>query len=342
MGYKYYYVPRGYVIDYNNKKLLKEFTDEIKKYAKKNKAIFIKIDPDIKRHTLDIEGNIIDGENNYDIIDNLKKIGYKHLGFNKGFEHEQPRFTFRLDIDKPFDEIYKNFHATTRKILNKENKYNIDIYKGNISDIKDFYITMEETSKREGILQAPIKYYEQFYKIFNNENESDLYIAKVNINKLKDTYKKNIKELEKNIENLTLPKHQNKVNDIKLQLEKMNKELEEICKINEEEIILSSIITVKFKDMVWTVHGGNNSILMNLNANYLVYYNIIKDAYEEGYKKVDFFGTCGIANPSKDNPIYGIHNFKKRLGGEYTEFIGEFDLITNKLMYILFTKPSSL
>ena len=44
----------------------------------------------------------------------------------------------------------------------------------------------------------------------------------------------------------------------------------------------------------------------------------------------------GYANPDKNNPIYGIHSFKKRLGGEYTEFIGEFDLITNKFMYFMF------
>ena len=77
---------------------------------------------------------------------------------------------------------------------------------------------------------------------------------------------------------------------------------------------------------------------MELNANYLCYLNIIKDAYDEGYKIVDLFGTCGYPNPSKDNPIYGIHNFKKRLGGEYIEFIGEFDLIIKPFMYFLFTK----
>ncbi|MBR6113180.1 MAG: peptidoglycan bridge formation glycyltransferase FemA/FemB family protein, partial [Bacilli bacterium] len=62
----------------------------------------------------------------------------------------------------------------------------------------------------------------------------------------------------------------------------------------------------------------------------------IKDAYDNGYKVIDFFGTSGNPNPPKDNPIYGIHNFKKRLGGEYTEFIGEYDLIINKFMYRLY------
>ena len=329
MKYTYFYCPRGFVIDFNNKELLKTFTKYLKEYAKKRKAIFIKIDPAIKLHTLDIEGNVIDGEDNSNIVDYLKSIGYKHLGYNLGFENEQPRFTFRINIDKSWDDVYSAIHPTTKKILNKGNQYNLNIYKGNKNDMNDFYLTMIETAKREGIIQSPIEYYTLFYEIFNKDDLSDLYIVKVKIKELIKSFENKIDSVEKEIEELGLDKYknkgkaQNKINDLNNQVNKLNKDLEEIKKINEEEVVLSSIITVKYNDKVWTVHGGNNSILMNLNANYLLYYTIIKDAFDNGYKYVDCFGTCGIANPDKSNPIYGIHSFKKRLGGEYTEFIGE-------------------
>ena len=331
LGFKYYYVPRGYTIDYQNQKLLESLTKFLKNYCKKNKAIFIKIDPGIKRYTIDLDGNKIDGEDNTELINFLKKIGYKHLGFNLGFEHEEPRFTFRVNIDKPIEDVFKSFHATTRKVLNKGNQYNLNIYKGNTSDIKDFYETMIETAKREGIIQAPIDYYQNFYEIFNKNNMSDLYIAKVNIKELKEEFIKLIDETKKKE---TKNDVQEKEKEDKIN--KLEKILKEINEIKEKELTLASIITVKFKDKVWTVHGGNNSKLMSLNANYLIYYEIIKDANLNGYKVVDLFGTCGIPNPSPDNPIYGIHNFKKRLGGEYTEFIGEFDLVTNRFVYVLY------
>lgn len=339
LGYSYFYSPRGFVIDFNNKELVKIFTEELIKYTKKKKAIFIKLDPAIKLHTIDIDGNIIDGEDNHCVVDYLKKLGYKHLGYNKGFEHEQPRFTFRINLDKKWDDVYNSMHPTTKKILNKGNQYNLDIYKGNVNDIDDFYITMIETAKREGIIQSPVSYYKNFYEIFNKDNLSDIYIVKVNIKDLIKSFENKIDIVNKDIEDLSSDKYknkgkaQNKINDLNNQINKLNKDLEEIKNIKQEEVILSSIITVKYGDKVWTVHGGNNSLLMNLNANYLCYYEIMKDAYNEGYKCMDCFGTCGIANPEKDNPIYGIHSFKKRLGGEYTEFIGEFDLITNKIMY---------
>ena len=343
MGYSYYYCPRGYVIDFNNHDLVKEFTDKLKDFAKKNKAIFIKLDPAIKLHDLDPEGNII-GNDNTEIVNYLKSIGYKHLGYNLGFEGEQPRFTFRIDLDKPFEKVYSNMHPTTRKILNKGNQYDLDVYKGNIKDMNDFYITMSETSKREGIIQAPIDYYKTFYKEFNDVGMSDLYVVKANIKKVKTSFNNKIKEVKNTIDTLNdkivkgkdVEKNQNKINDLEKQLDKLNTMLSNINSIKEKDIVLSSIITVKYGDKVWTVHGGNNSKLMELNGNYLCYYTIMRDAHEEGYKCMDCFGTCGYANPDKNNPIYGIHSFKKRLGGEYTEFIGEFDLITNNFMYFAF------
>ena len=195
-GYSYYYCPRGYVIDFNNHDLVKEFTDKLKDFARKNKSIFIKIDPAIKLHDLDPEGNVI-GNDNSSIVNYLKSIGYKHLGYNLGFEREQPRFTFRIDLDKPFDEVYSNMHPTTRKILNKGNQFDLDVYKGTINDIEDFYVTMSETSKREGILQAPIEYYRTFYKVFNDVGMSDLYIVKANIKKVKDSFNNKIKEVNR-------------------------------------------------------------------------------------------------------------------------------------------------
>lgn len=341
--YCYYYSPRGYTIDYKNKELIYLFTNELKKYAKKNNGIFIKIDPDIKLHDLDSDGNIL-GNDNYELVDYLKKIGYSHKGFNIDFVNEQPRFTFRLNLDNDFDTLYSQIHPTTRKILNKGNQYNLNLYKGNINDIDKFYETMKNTAERENLHLTSIDYYKNFYTILNNKNMSDLYVVEVNLNDLITTYENNLNEIIKEKESLDDPKYKNKdkisnlKNDLDKKIEKMEKEIETIKNINKDQIILSSIITVKYNDKVWTIHGGNSNILRELNSNYLLYFNIIKDAHNEGFKLIDFFGTSGEANPDKSNPIFGIHSFKKRFGGEYTEFIGEFDLITNKLVYFIYKK----
>lgn len=342
-NYCYFYCPRGYIIDYSNYKLLNTFTNYIKKFAKKNKALFVKIDPDVKLHDLDQDGNVL-GNSHEKLVDYLKMLGYKHKGFNTEFVNEQPRFTFRLDINKSLDDIYKNIHPTTRKILNKGNQYHLNMYKGSIEDIPKFYETMKDTAVREHLHLTPMEYYKNFYAILNKQNMSDLYIVEVDIHDLIITYEKNLEYLKLELKNLDDPKYKNKEKqenikkDLINKIDKTKKEIDFIHTIEKEHIILSSIITVKYGDKVWTIHGGNSNILRELNSNYLLYYQIIKDAHEEDYKIVDFFGTSGIANPDKSNPIFGIHSFKKRFGGEYTEFIGEFDLVIHKLMYYAYKK----
>lgn len=342
--YTYLYIPRGFVTDFSNHEIVQKFLQELKKFGKKRGAIFIAMDPDIKLQNLDPDGNVIHPEkNNFELVNFLKKCGLKHLGFNKNFENREPRYTFRLNLDQPsFDDIYKGMHPTTRKILNKGNQYNLDVFIGDESNIDDFYLTMKETAIREHLFCFSKEYYLNFYHTLHQHKMSDLYVVKVDISKLKETYQKKIQSLKEELESLDESKYknkqklENKKKDLQKNLEKVEKEYNNIEQIDEKELVLSSIMTAKYHDKVWTIHGGNHRLLRELNANYLLYYTIIKDAYDQGYKTIDFFGTIGDPNP-KDNG-YGIHLFKKRLGGEYTEFIGEFHLILNKPLYFLYQK----
>lgn len=338
---KYLYCPRGFVADYENKEVVEFFIENIKKFTKKRHAMFFRMDPDIP---LSITKN--EEKQNCEIgketIELLKKHGLKHKGFNLNFENNQPRFTFRLALDKTWEEIYANFHPTTRKILNKGNPFHLPIYKGTEKDLDDFYVTMQQTAKEKNIIPSKLEYYKTFYTELNKQNKSDLYIIKVNIEDLQNNYlekintlKDEIKKIEQN-PNKNIEKSKQKIEEMNKQIEKLQKEVENVKKITQKEITLSSIITAKYKDMVWTIHGGNHSLLRELNANYILYEQIIKDAYNEGYKKIDFFGTTG--NPTPDNPVYGIHLFKKRFGGDLYEFIGEFDYVSQKGWYFIYNK----
>ena len=58
-GYKYAYSPRGLLIDYEDTALVSEVSNELKRLLKKQKFIFIKVDPPVIASERDKEGNII-------------------------------------------------------------------------------------------------------------------------------------------------------------------------------------------------------------------------------------------------------------------------------------------
>ena len=90
---KMFYSPRGFLIDYNDKKLLEEFTKEIKKYIKKEKGIFVKIDPNVEYQEHDNNGKVVEnGYNNKQANKNLIDLGYKFFGFNLMQDTLQPRW----------------------------------------------------------------------------------------------------------------------------------------------------------------------------------------------------------------------------------------------------------
>ena len=107
LNYSYFYCPRGYVIDYENKELLTTMTKEIIKFAKSKKAIFVKIDPDLiyKDYNYQNEEQKLPYDINK-IFETLKSLGYKHQGFTKNFETMQPRYTFRIDLNQSLEAVF--------------------------------------------------------------------------------------------------------------------------------------------------------------------------------------------------------------------------------------------
>ena len=93
---------------------------------------------------------------------------------------------------------------------------------------------------------------------------------------------------------------------------------------------------MEYGDKAWVLYAGNHNVLTSSYANYKTYHEHIKYCHEHKIKMYDQFGTIGDLD--EKNPRYGLHLFKKKFGGNYVEFIGEFDLVTNKFMYFIFTK----
>lgn len=335
LNYSSFYAPRGILTDYRDKDTLKEVIDELKKFLKTQKALYFKMDPGIIIAKRNLNSEVIEEYETFSFIELLSNLGFKHRGFSFDLtESSEPRFTFRLNIESDETSILKGMNSYNRNILKKE--FNeLVITKNDYSKFPLFYDTMKDTALRESLYLPDISYYRNFADKLSKYNSSDLYVAEVDINAVIEKNLNKIKELENKINTLNskekkTSKDENTIAEANGSINKLNKEITELKPYKDQTLALSAVLTAKDNDKVWIVFGGNKDILKNLNVNYHLYWHVIKDAKANGYKIVDFFGTHG--KPATDNPEYGLFLYKSKFGGDFVEFIGEFDLIINPLM----------
>ncbi len=325
-GFSYGYAPRGFVLDYNNKEVIRKFTNYLKQYMKDNKIIYIKFDPDIKYQDIDDDGNKIDGgENNYELYNYMLSLGYKHTGFYKLYEGNQPRYTFRIDLKKPWEEIEAKFNKSFMKSVKRSYSYNLVV--DNDIKIDDFYRLIQSNSSKDDFDPHNLEYYKIFSDEMSKNNNMKYFNISIRPKELLDNISKEIDELNKELE-----VNKKKEADIKNKIARLEKEREVFSKIDKDEVCVCSLICTYTKNRAWSLYIGSDDLANFTFAVTRSYYEAIKDAYDKGYEFFDLFGTPGDPNTKYKN-LAKLHDFKRKFGDEYIEFIGEFDLVNNKILY---------
>lgn len=330
LGLKLFYSPRGFLIDYNDEELLKEFVLEIKEYVKKENGFILKIDPYVEYKTRDIDGNIVEGGvDNSKVVENLKKLGFKHYGFNKDISKElQPRWMYVLDLKgKTEDEIFSNFSKHYRKTIRRTEKQGLVVERISKDKLMDYKKIMEHTSSRRDFIDRPYSYYENMYdKIGENLIINVCYLdTNLGINKFKDEIKKiegyqDIKDY-----------HLKDIEDYKKKIELY----ESYQKKYGDKIPLAGTMSIVCGKEYLNLFGGAYEEFMHYDAQYLIKWHTMKEALNLGCEIYNFYGISGNFE-KENNDMYGVYEFKRGFGGRVVELIGEFDLIISKPKYCLY------
>ncbi len=345
MNYTYFYAPRGFVIDFKNKELVRTMTKKVVEFAKKKKAIFVKIDPDLIKEQTNYLEEVSKNKDYDELFNTLKESGFKHLGFTKNFETMQPRYTFRIDLNQSMEEIEDHFSKTTKQRIAKAKKLDTEVTIGTEKDLSEFYHLMTLTEDRKDFVSYNEDYYNTLYEIFNGNKNSKatLFLGKVHINKTLKVLENELKKINDQISILPIDNlsksAKNKLKELTRQKENTTKEIEKYKEYKKKygnDITLSAHMIIEYGDKAWVLYAGNHNILTETYVNYYTYSEHIRYCKEKGIKIYDQFGTIG--DLSKDNPRLGLHEFKKKFGGDYIEFIGEWDYVINHFMYFVFTK----
>ena len=345
--FKYAYAPKGFLIDYNNKELVEDFTKLIKEYLGKKKIMAIKINPMIIKSSYDYTTDITRLNPDFDSqIEFLKTLDYYHLGYNNLFESFKPRYDAIIDLNKPITTLFGNMNKNFKNKVKSADKNGVRIIKGNETELNYLYDQVKNKYPRDK------KYFEDVLFFFKKRNMIDYYYAKLDTNayliNVQKRYQKQMdlcnklnnklfKNVGKNNTKLINNKiyEENKLNELKNELVFATKLLKESPK----GILLATMLIAKYRDEVYIFMDGYNKDFKKLNAKHLMTWKLIEKYSKEKYKR---FNLGGMTNPNIKNERYkGLNEFKLSFNARCVEYIGDLELITNQKLYNLYrnSKP---
>ncbi len=327
----YFYAPRGFVIDYHNEELFTFFAESLKKFLKEENAIYLKVDPGVKYQDINENAERIAGENNKDIFDNFIKKGFIHKGFYKLYEGNQPRYTIRVHLNKDKDEIIKNISKTYLNTIKRSYSYDLEIEEGNDIDIMHDLIL--NNAQKDGFHAYSYDYYRSFYKHFHESGHVKLLNIRLYPDKIIKKDKDELKDLKAKIKNGEIKKKN--LADAQDRVKRLEKDLEIFKPYAKQypkgKIVCSAAVTYT-NYASWLLYLGNDNLGERTFAVNRCYYEALNDAIDKGLKFFDLFGTVGDPKTTYKK-LAGLHEFKRKFGGEYIEFLGEFDLVNKPFWY---------
>jgi lipid II:glycine glycyltransferase (peptidoglycan interpeptide bridge formation enzyme) len=336
---QYSYCQYGFDLDYENQELLTFFLKNLKNYAKEKGSFFLRIDPNITRLEHEKDGHVKENGFNHEYItDLICGCGYRHLGYNYGYSGNwSNRYTYLLDLDRPWKDVLKGIKRCSQ-YTNKNTERTLRVHKAGIDELNILTADQEVLSKTRGFKPYGIEYFKRLWKSF--EPYIHYYVVTANFHQAKLNLEKLIHD---NQEHISIMKDEKKILPLQKSNAAMQKEIDEIVQDGydeDKEVPLGAKLIIMQGTHVWNVNMYTQKTLMNFRAAFALHRYVLEDVYKMGAKTYDFEGVSGSLDPH--DIYYGMQDFKKSFGGDFLEYLGEFDGVIDEKRYRRWWKSDHL
>ncbi len=149
------YVPKGPMLDYNDPLLLDQMLEKLEKLAQRNRAIWIKIDPDVVAATgVPGEPDASERPGGQNVIAILKRRGWRCSDSQVQF-----RNTITVDLTRSEDEMLAAMGQGKRRKVRYGPNHGVTVRSGTLDDLPLLYKLYVETGQRDGFITRPYEYY---------------------------------------------------------------------------------------------------------------------------------------------------------------------------------------
>jgi peptidoglycan pentaglycine glycine transferase (the first glycine) len=153
------YAPKGPVLDYADAGLAEEVLDALARVARRQRAIYLKIDPDVPAD---------DG--------NARELLRRH-GFRPGESIQRPN-TMMLDIGGSEEDVLGRMKPKWRYNIRLAEKKGVDVVQAGPEDFEDFYRVYKDTGERDNFIIRPYDYCRLEWQTFLDAGMASFWLAK--------------------------------------------------------------------------------------------------------------------------------------------------------------------
>lgn len=156
------YSPKGPLLDWSNESLRDGVLDDLQSFARKQGAIFLKMDPDVLLGT-GIPGaeDEMEDSNGLAVLSELEVRGWEYSS-----DQIQFRNTVLIDLTSTEEELLARMKQKTRYNIRLAEKKGVALRIGKLEDLPLLYKIYAETSARDDFVIRDEAYYQAVWKLF--------------------------------------------------------------------------------------------------------------------------------------------------------------------------------
>lgn len=172
--WSFLYVSKGPALDYSNPALAAQVLADLEGYARRTRALFIKIDPDVPR----AYGEPQPGQP-------LEPVGQATLALlaQRGWRFSPEQIQFRntvvVNLIPSPEALLEAMKPKWRYNIRLAERKGVTIRSGSAADLPAFYTMYAETAVRDGFLIRPAAYYQDIWQQFLAAGQAELLLASV-------------------------------------------------------------------------------------------------------------------------------------------------------------------
>jgi len=158
------YVPKGPALDWSDTELAGQVLERIQEQARRQRAIFVKIDPDVRADA-----------GTGQVVQTL----LIQRGWRASDEQIQFRNTMITDLNPDEETLLNGMKPKWRYNIRLSARRGVVVRDGTSADLPAFYGLYAETGERDGFLVRPYPYYESIWSRFLMEDLAHLLLAEL-------------------------------------------------------------------------------------------------------------------------------------------------------------------